>query len=240
MEQLQEVRVGERPRASDMEALRERVEALTDAHLRAQPPKPEVTYIDLYELTSDPEFDDDAREYKATAKPVGPKYVAVDADGHWVADGWNDGTGTKPRARRLDDQPTSVLWFLTAPRDEQQEAACLPAYQTGDRVLVTTWGLDLVVVEVTMCGEEPTGTPTPTGTGTPTPTGTGTPTPTPTPTGTPTPTSECVNVADLPVLERDLDETDYAVIVDADGCWWKKAWYDCDASPTPTPTPEPV
>jgi len=38
-------------------------------------------------------------------------------------------------------------------------------------------------------------------------------------------------VADLPELERDLiHQEDYVVVIDADGCWWKKKWYDCDTT----------
>lgn len=147
---IPEVVRGMMPTAQDENALRERVNRLSVGPIVYAPPgqevpqSPEVTWIDLYELTSDPTLDADSKEYKATGKMVWQKWCAVDGSGHWVADSYS-GLGTKLRARvgTRDDQ---TLWLVTCPHDANQEATSAGSLKSGDRVFVTVWGKWYVVL----------------------------------------------------------------------------------------------
>lgn len=148
MARLEEVAPGDQPSATHINALVEQVNRLT-AQLNALPaPIPEVTFLDLYELTADPVLDDDRKEYYAEGKIVHTRYCQVDGDGHWVADSNMGVAGVKERLRLHTTGDALKLWFVTQPRDanDYQEAEGTPPAVTGDRVYVTTVGNHLAVV----------------------------------------------------------------------------------------------
>jgi hypothetical protein len=97
--------------------------------------RPPAVPFQVFELTDDPELDDDAREWTATASPVYRRPVEVDSDGHWVEDA-ADGSDTKDRHRtETDEEAEDAVWFPSNMRDQNAEPLEGPCVQSGDRVL---------------------------------------------------------------------------------------------------------
>lgn len=148
---------GDRPSASRQNLTEEQVGLAQVGPLTESPyglgesPIPEATFIDLYELTTDPVLDDDTREYSASAKLIYHRWCLVDDDGHFVSNSYSEAGGAVERARLESEVTAEAVWLVTSPRDANQEAEA-PSMSSGDRVFVTTWGDWLVVVGVQPAG----------------------------------------------------------------------------------------
>jgi hypothetical protein len=92
--------------------------------------------LDLYQLTGAPEFDNNEREYKASAKPCKRRWCAIDGDGY-VTGNSTPGVGAV-RWVISEMIQTQTIWFPSGHRDANGEPLSAPTVNTGDRVWVTS------------------------------------------------------------------------------------------------------
>lgn len=113
-----------------------------DEHVVGEWPEAQLT---LYQLTDDPELDDDWKEYKATAKPCVLRFCTVDGDGHVTAAATAPGSG-KERYYFDDDAEEETIWFFDGARDDHTEPVTAPTAKDGDRVWTSlVMGIRIVV-----------------------------------------------------------------------------------------------
>jgi hypothetical protein len=102
--------------------------------------------FELFQLTGDPTLDDDAREYKAQAKPCTLRLCKVDGDGHVTGTG-TDFASDKERYYFEADASEETIWFPSGPRNSDKEPKSAPLSKTGDRVWVAIACMDKIALE---------------------------------------------------------------------------------------------
>ncbi len=151
---IQDVSAGERPSAGWSNQVKD---AACHDHAGAAHSDPEyhvfstpaTEALELYELTAAPTLDDDAREYKATAKPVALRHVTVDGSGHWTANSAPSASSVL-RFRMQTTYLEETIWFPTGSRDSDAEADAAHTVESGDRV----WTLVVQGIRVAVVGSQ--------------------------------------------------------------------------------------
>jgi hypothetical protein len=93
--------------------------------------------LDLFEIKTAWEVDEDTKCYKTTAYPCFMEWCTVDGDGHYSAPCGEYDTGAKRRWRKRTTDDAVDIYAFAGPVDSNQEFTAPPACGIGSRVWVT-------------------------------------------------------------------------------------------------------